>query len=715
MNHSICRTITVITFFLFVIPSNLLAQTDEYTAYDKAKFISDYGVDNLKSLVKILKNESFVDTKKLRALDNLLNEKYNDITDFEAIDIEYIKVCAGRYILQSLSRLDSLSNRILDLDKEIQKLKETLQPDSSNQSDISVFNDDLAKKLSFLKTLYESTKKEQDNILKAFYESSSDVATLYKASNKNNKLNFDLDKIKITSENYQTSKPNNINIIFPQGSSKQKSQPSASIQTQVIEGLTLFIVDRAKQELTLQYFTKLWKITNSPELNPLFPNTLLMLENVDKNTLPTIGSMWRTALFLDLKSMPDSLFQMALRNNMIDKQTVYKLKLGKQIFRMYKGLQKGAHPTEIINSICDSLIKEDNSLRFMQTAKIISNSFYSTEDGKWVSPDDIQKLGNDGVKILASLYLRKVADDPTYQNRLIKLSTEITRIKGFVRQFNAVQSIITDLSQNNSFTDSLYSQSYGKYLLLYSDVLKTVIREAENNSNKKNDLETLFKTIDTFADVTDALNKQQFGKVSFLLYAYSTKVSKENPILPSKFMKIASFVSDISEAKTSEDVKSIIEAAAVPVGEWREKRTDVNYIYLQSYLGIGFGREIFQNQIPGFYTGLQAPVGIEFQNSCFRLFISLLDLGAVANYHVSFADNDSVKSIPEVGFAQVVSPGLFFIHHLEDNPITWGIGFSFSPQLREIKNSNAVLRDGFLNSYKVGAFLAVDIPIWRLN
>lgn len=188
-------------------------------------------------------------------------------------------------------------------------------------------------------------------------------------------------------------------------------------------------------------------------------------------------------------------------------------------------------------------------------------------------------------------------------------------------------------------------------------------------------------------------------------------------------LKYGSFMAAIVTAESSDEVKSIIESAALPAGSSRIKRESQFNVSVNSYLGIFAGKEVIagvnnKNLINNF--SLSAPVGVSFSFGGFRSdknqpgmslggFFSLIDLGAVASFR--FGD-DSTASIPEIQLKNIIAPGFFLSVGFPKAPISLNIGGQYGPLLREVTaTQHRNLENGY---WRFGASLVVDIPLFNL-
>ena len=178
---------------------------------------------------------------------------------------------------------------------------------------------------------------------------------------------------------------------------------------------------------------------------------------------------------------------------------------------------------------------------------------------------------------------------------------------------------------------------------------------------------------------------------------------------------------DIANAKTTEDLTGALDRAASPVGAWRLKREGF-MTSIGGLVGLSYGKERLDSAETGItrgrYSALFAPVGIDISVPCRLLsstagiFISVVDVGNLMSFNWSDNQAIQVKEDSNTSFRQIYSPGAYLRFGLGKTPFVAGLGIAKTPGLRD-----AVLADGStvkLNSTRVSAFIAVDIPLFPL-
>jgi hypothetical protein len=115
----------------------------------------------------------------------------------------------------------------------------------------------------------------------------------------------------------------------------------------------------------------------------------------------------------------------------------------------------------------------------------------------------------------------------------------------------------------------------------------------------------------------------------------------------------------------------------------------------------------------GTVLGFHAPVGLDASwplggTFTFGLMVQALDLGALVGARVEGGGGAAgAKDLPQVGVAQVFSPGGSASLGLGKSPFLLSLGGSFSPGLRPVSTGGDAR-----NVWRVTLGLSVDVPIF---
>jgi hypothetical protein len=178
--------------------------------------------------------------------------------------------------------------------------------------------------------------------------------------------------------------------------------------------------------------------------------------------------------------------------------------------------------------------------------------------------------------------------------------------------------------------------------------------------------------------------------------------------------KYGALMSNMVNAKSSEDVANAIEDAALPTGSARVKRETISNVALNAYCGLFTGHEkitgVKDDQAFNSY-GVTAPIGVSaslgtksgFSHS---LFLSLIDLGTVAAFR--FTDNTTAQ-VPSIQLKDIFSPGIFYSLGIPKSPLSVNLGVQVGPNLRKVTKDNNDYSGKTYVRYSLS--FCVDIPV----
>lgn len=191
-----------------------------------------------------------------------------------------------------------------------------------------------------------------------------------------------------------------------------------------------------------------------------------------------------------------------------------------------------------------------------------------------------------------------------------------------------------------------------------------------------------------------------------------------------KFKTYGTFMANMVDAETPEDVSNILSASALPSGSSSIKKNSNFNLSIGGYLGAS----VFNNPLgPNIDTknnqwynevAVTAPVGINFswglnpqwapKLGSISVMTTILDVGAIVDYQLA---NDSTTIENKINFGNIFSPGLYINYGVGWNiPISIGFNVQYGPGLSSISNENII--NGA--NWRYGAIIAVDIPFFNL-
>ena len=298
---------------------------------------------------------------------------------------------------------------------------------------------------------------------------------------------------------------------------------------------------------------------------------------------------------------------------------------------------------------------------------------------------------------------------------------------------NEAYDYLADITSLEDFDKNLTGNQVGEILARRSSSIEADYPESVKIFNKK--LKVLNKNLTTSKSYTSAEIKSEIKRAFQITDDEKKQIISELSLSldnsTAAVNRYGKLMTNIILAEDSEDISNALEAAAMKTGGYLVRHNSSWSASVTFYPGVAAGREVlkgltFEDESGKIekhgYIGVTLPIGIELSKGtnwkgigAIGLFVQALDLGALLNYSINTPSPDSSMSIannPEIGFEQVLSPGVYLTLHLANSPITLGGGISYSPDLRNVTVEGVELRP---NALHCGVFLAVDLnvfPIW---
>ncbi|MRX41267.1 hypothetical protein GJU43_18420 [Flavobacterium sp. LC2016-23] len=435
------------------------------------------------------------------------------------------------------------------------------------------------------------------------------------------------------------------------------------------------------------------------------------------------------------------------------------------------GLKKGTHigvllqdydPSKYQFSDAETDTIKNNAIQFIQE---VSKSLRTNEVGSkeyWVKAEDVKKMMDDPVTFniyLGLLYQKVSSINVSYTGNITykKLIENADDAKNFI---TALVSAIEDAQEElkNIQKADATIEEYAKSFTAATKVLRVfkdspfIIDFCNTNfkDEEKNKITQFWEYFDTIVDGSNAafsLYTNIKAKNYSLAMGNATTLYRLrfNPeVLDKKNQNIkktvnqiidflnekGAFIAAVAKAQNSTEVYSAIDKIAAPVGSSRVKRLSHTNVAVNAYCGFFLGREIIDD-LPSDGKdintyGLTAPVGFSFSkgNSFLpwpfhkiipakgwssSLFVSVIDLGAIAAYRFS---NETTEQVPTIQLADIFSPGIFWSVGIPRTPISLSLGGQVGPNLRKV---NDTTNDYSKNTYYRFSFsVVVDIPLLNL-
>lgn len=396
----------------------------------------------------------------------------------------------------------------------------------------------------------------------------------------------------------------------------------------------------------------------------------------------------------------------------------------------------------------------------MQAVEIFPEAGGSRNDDKdepkWIAPDKLYRALNDPVArdlILGLLYQRGVninfagaqAQRVSFRQVMVSVKSEVPKLEIFK---NALNDLVNDLRQAQSSMREvqalnpedknkvatyyrLFDASFGAFQAGIK--IKNIFAASKNTEDNK-----LFFVIRQLTELNMHLRSKAYGSavinvgnvvdtLSWKLLTNKRKSLKagqpvvEKSSFSSYFWRYGSFMAAVAEAKNSDEVAYAIDRIALPPGSAAMKKSSNFSLMINAYGGISAGVEflgqgIGKDRDAKTLLAPWAPLGFDFSfgnkkgNASTGLFLPFIDVGALAAFRLG--DNQAAD-VPQLRWSNIIAPGAYLVFGISRAvPVSFSIGGQLGPNLRKVNVQGATLDDQ--RGYRVGATLAIDIPVLRL-
>lgn len=542
------------------------------------------------------------------------------------------------------------------------------------------------------------------------------------------------------------------------GYSETTASPMPSTkQTALLSAIADVLVDRMKEELALAYFDKMavkmdsvfllsqkcadGQVTGICSLSELMPSTHLIFKESRTHISPQIGATFKAACMEDLEQLPLHLseafekgFMTWTDANECQGDPTLPHLIGLLGSRLFIGISEGKRWDEVLahlsttNGVDPLWIKHgaaiDLVLRLLQSVEKPNGAGFEQYSPAWMGAQMAYYSGF----LAQNKILNKDLADLGFTGSMASIASAAVLIAnelGLAAKAGSRLDALLNSAPNGA-------QEKAQYVLNVSAAFKAMIVHGDNAMGQlfvKLSLDEakpyhidpkVYETFDLAMVMTAEVAREDYGRIALYALKLLHTFLPSEVVLDEDLVKLITLAADISEAERGQ-VKDIFEAAILPVGSYRIKQSTSFSVSLNAYTGLSGGAEILgETNGAKVFGGIHAPIGFglnwskgteQHLKASNSLFLSVIDLGTLVSYR--FGTEDSVNATPEVTFANVLAPGLYFVHGFRECPISIGVGGQFAPKLRSIEDGVAkvIMSDAF----RYGAFVAVDIPFFHLS
>lgn len=533
--------------------------------------------------------------------------------------------------------------------------------------------------------------------------------------------------------------------------------------TTIADALSRFMVKRAKQELSISFFTKFKKDledTAYSELRILFPVTYKTLKTIDTEIYQYAAyiNTLRESFNKDLVLLPKNIHAVLLQEKYkpyFKKHEEIKFIID-NAFIIAEGLQNNLHPGDIVKNISKQNYNNNNDTlqNFISSIKLInlfSQSLRDTSKSRyWVESSAVgQLIGDD---IMLQIYLGLLSETLSSQDFFFKSgSAQIYFNKDILAP---AANSIDSAKKFIAFTDKLINN-----LQTIDSKIRSI--KTKQKANEKVDYEDYYSVVDntlnlfevtTKVDELPYLNRKLANNKIFYYgksFVYMGKLVNETAFdvhlknynsaiintgmlidtvfslmqnknkgltISHKITRYGTFIVSLTTAENAEKAEQIIENMALPAGSARIKKHMAFSISLNSYLGGFYGTNDGFKSKDGLSYGVTGLVGVGLNWGIGRkhpmsisAFGNIIDIGALAAFRL----NDNAEDYKfKIKLGQILSPGGFVVVGLPNMPISVLAGYQYAPLIRTIQNnSTMLLYDPNYNRGRFTVGVVVDIPL----
>ncbi|MFY0713695.1 hypothetical protein J1D01_08465 [Seonamhaeicola sp. NFXS20] len=523
-------------------------------------------------------------------------------------------------------------------------------------------------------------------------------------------------------------------------------------QTKILDGLTKYYAEEFKKAQLLTYMQTFESIIGEiGELQVLFPNTYDKLKNTNPSKFPELGDEYKEIFNQDLKNLIYNLTKHIDTHKSTDTELESKLKfLTSSNINTIKGtpfygslklsadigskLINNYHPVDLFNFLDDKHYKEnyigskvlDEQLgviihgvnifqrNIMDTTKVKKEQFSNV----WLNHEKFNKINTvQEWSYFAGLiyqqdktFFKKILFDPNKAG----FSFSVTQIKSIKEKYNLLLSSLNEIQEfRNNLTEDNLNDNYLEYMKIVTNVFKS--------ANYNNSDISKFLSISNYALhlYDNARSKEYSNSIHYLTLILNEFLGDNASYLETiqKIDQYGSFMTDVIDSKDSDEVKEVIKKHVAPPASFMLKREYAFTLSVTGQPGYFVSGEYLEGEW-GFVSGITLPLGLEAtfklnhgqdNSASLGVFAQVIDLGAMLNFRVS----DETSTLPDtIEFSQIFSPGVSITYGFKNSPVTIGLGYQYTPELREVTldNGNSIMPNG--NRYFLR--LGWDIPLLNI-
>lgn len=525
--------------------------------------------------------------------------------------------------------------------------------------------------------------------------------------------------------------------------------------TNITTGLSRFMIERAREELTVAFFERFRRVADrNPEFSALFPLTTNRLGRLLEFQYGEMLPVLRTAFQTDLERLIfrlDNFFRLEDYRELLDELPEVRLVI--RLLRLVRELEAGKSPVALLqdlNELAERELAEEPRFQNLRSSLHLATLF--TQSLRSIAPsrslvtfEEFSLLAQDRVAL--EIYFGLIyqqADDASLSfaagGKLVPFTDflgdqrdNLFTLENYLMELLQLLERLEEIEGGVTFGQS---RDADRYLQAALDVLQHSlgIGVALLPETARDRYYQLLQQAHSFyrylsaEEYTDAVltasallrNLLEAGEEVLPGFEYD----KERIDRIAELLEYGLFMANMVQASSPEEIEATIANAALPAGSSSIKKAAHWNVAVQSYLGAYYRLDdpLAASTAWNNPFGLHAPVGIALSRGLGRggslsAFGALIDIGAAVDYELQLSEdpntgNTVVERDYKIELGQIFSPGAYLVYgapyHL---PISLGVGGQYGPGLSSIESNRVVQNEP---SWRWQVFLGVDIPLVNL-
>ncbi|MGD8569166.1 MAG: hypothetical protein PVJ39_13845 [Gammaproteobacteria bacterium] len=475
---------------------------------------------------------------------------------------------------------------------------------------------------------------------------------------------------------------------------------NSNITTERINGVSEFLIERANENY-FYIFEK--KIKDNEKFQCYFPTTYSYVSDGDLRLLLTTHEVWESAIKQDLDMLISKVaaekiayalnfndLAVNISDRFISIAQYVKLKQGEREYPI----------TFIENNTPEDIVTTVNAL-YTQPNKLIETlRNVDTEMGKLASIDKCGTVAKDS---------RKFIED--YKQYYLELQNAMTGLKDWGEMLKEQKKhFVLDEKKLKSDCKEGDQRFMCKLWQLKDNAGNDWQQRVRDELDKPIGKITaavagavvVYKKVEDYKQVVQATDSNTLKALEAINLLKETGV--ENKVNIDELKTHVLFFAQISDAKSSEEVKSLLTQYTLPAVSFFVKREkDSHHILVTSYLGYAAGK-IDNPAATGedYQHGIIAPIGLEYSygtshETSLSFMVAPFDFG----YPVTLKFNGRTEDLK---LKDVVAPAAYFTFGVKDYPLNIGVGYQRGAKIQGVTEAEK----------RILLFIAFDMPLFTL-